>query len=59
LITEYREVDYFLKIEQDGSDSERQAENENIISKLLAISKVITAYTVETQKLKSKNNLIF
>ncbi len=59
LIAEYREVDYFLKIEQDDSDSYRQAENENTIAKLLTISKVITAYTVETQKLKSKNNLIF
>lgn len=59
MLLEYREVDYFLKIEQDGSDNYRQTENENTIAKLLTISKVITAYTVETQKLKSKNNLIF
>ncbi len=59
MISEYREVDYFLKIEQDGSDSHRQAENEKITTRLLTMSKVITAYTVETQKLKSKNNLIF
>ncbi len=59
MLLEYREVDYFLKIEQDGSDSFRQAENEKITTRLLTISKVITAYTVETQKLKSKNNLIF
>ncbi len=59
ILSEYREVDYFLKIEQDGSDSYRQTENENTIAKLLTIPKVITAYIVETQKLKSKNNLIF
>lgn len=59
ILLEYREVDYFLKIEQDGSDSYLQAENENTVAKLLTISKVITAYTVKTQKLKSKNNLIF
>ncbi len=59
ILSEYREVDYFLKIEQDGSNSSRQAENENTIAKLLTISKVVTAYTMETQKLKSKNNLIF
>ncbi|WP_373518785.1 IPExxxVDY family protein [Pricia sp.] len=59
LLLEYREVDYFLKIEQDGSDRYRRAENEKTIAKLLTISKVVTAYTVETQKLKSKNNLIF
>lgn len=59
LLVEYREVDYFLKIEQDGSDSYRQVENENTITALLTIPKVITAYAVETQKLKSKNNLIF
>lgn len=59
MISEYREVDYFLKIEQDGSDNHRQAENEKITTRLLTISKMITAYIVETQKLKSKNNLIF
>lgn len=59
VLSEYREVDYFLKIEQDGSDSYRRAENEKTIAKLLTIPKLITAYTVETQKLKSKNNLIF
>ncbi len=59
ILLEHREVDYFIKIEQDGADNYRQAANENTISKLLTIPKVITAYTVETQKLKSKNNLIF
>ena len=59
LVTEYREVDYFLKIEQDGCDGYREAENANTIEKLLGISKVIAAYAIDTQKLKSKNNLIF
>ncbi|KKN18881.1 hypothetical protein LCGC14_0951400 [marine sediment metagenome] len=59
MIAEHREVDYFLKIEQEGSESHRQAEIERTISKLFAIPKIITAYTVDIQKLKSRNNLIF
>jgi len=59
LVTEYREVDYFLKIELDGCDGYRQTVQTNTVEKLLGISKVITAYPIDTQKLKSKNNLIF
>ena len=59
MVAEHREVDYFLKIEQEGSESQRKVEIEKTISKLFAIPKIITAYTVDIQKLKSKNNLIF
>ena len=59
LVAEHSEVDYFLKIEQDGSQTYRLAELEKIISKVLKIPKIITAYPVKTQKLKSRNNLIF
>ncbi|MBU2907197.1 MULTISPECIES: IPExxxVDY family protein [Arenibacter] len=54
LVPEYRDVDYFLKIEHDELDVE-----ENILKSVLTIPKVITAYLVDASKLKSKNNLIF
>ncbi|MCM4171145.1 IPExxxVDY family protein [Arenibacter sp. TNZ] len=54
LVPEYRDVDYFLKIEHDEIDVE-----EEILKSVLAIPKIITAYVVDASKLKSKNNLIF
>ncbi|MBC8766714.1 IPExxxVDY family protein [Arenibacter sp. BSSL-BM3] len=54
LVPEYRDVDYFLKIEHDEIDVE-----EEILKSVLAIPKIITAYIVDASKLKSKNNLIF
>ena len=54
MVPEYREVDYFLKIEQDNHGN-----MEELVKKLLSIPKIITAYVVETDGLKSKNNLIF
>jgi hypothetical protein len=54
LVPEYRDVDYFLKIEHDELDVE-----DKILKSVLTIPKVITAYLVDASKLKSKNNLIF
>lgn len=54
LIPEYKEVDYFLKIEQDAT-----AMGGNLLKSILSIPKVVLAYYVETENLKSKNNLIF
>jgi hypothetical protein len=54
LVPEYRDVDYFLKIEHDELDVE-----DYILKSVLTIPKVITAYLVDASKLKSKNNLIF
>lgn len=54
LLPEYKESDYLLKIEHEDDDLE-----ERTIKKLLAIPKVITAYILNTDNLKSKNNLIF
>lgn len=54
LVPEYKDVDYFLKIvEEEGLESD------DIVKMLTKIPKVITAYTVSTDKLKSKKNLIF
>ncbi|WP_289645176.1 IPExxxVDY family protein [Maribacter aestuarii] len=54
LIPELKEVDYFLRIEHDSNISQ-----EEIIKKILTAPKIMAAYQVETNKLKSKNNLIF
>ncbi|MBT9187083.1 MULTISPECIES: IPExxxVDY family protein [Zobellia] len=54
MVPEHRDVDYFLKIEQDGFIN-----MENLVRTLQNIPKIITAYAIETDKLKSKNNLIF
>ncbi len=54
LIPEHKDVDYFLKIEDD-----QRVETEEIVRILMSMPKVMTAYLVDTDKLKSKNNLIF
>ncbi len=54
LVKERKEVDYFLKI--DAADETLFSQKINSINQ---IAKVITAYPLETQNLKSKRNLIF
>lgn len=54
LIPEYKEVDYFLKIDDDLEPSKKQ-ELLNIIS---SIPYLVTTYSVDPNQLKSKNNLI-
>lgn len=52
LIPEKKEVDYFLKLEGDEQEIK-------MLSGLLSVPKVITAYRVEPAKLKSRYNLIY
>lgn len=54
LMKEFKKVDYFLKIH----DME-PAHLKNMLFKLNKIPEIITAYSVETETLKSKENLIF
>ena len=55
LLAEFKKPDYFLKIENIEDDL-----NVTHIQALLnTIDNISTAYTVETNKIKSKNNLIF
>lgn len=55
LLPEYKKVNYLLKIETDLTiNKEKQ-----IISKLLKIPQVVTAYSIDVDTLKTKNNLIF
>lgn len=53
LIPEYKDVDYFLKIEQDEDEIDSF-----MLDSILEIPKMITAYQIEINKLKSKQNLI-
>ena len=54
LIPEHKEADYLLKIEHDDDNLEEQT-----VKQLLTIPKIITAYILEVDQLKSKSNLIF
>ncbi|MBL0685426.1 IPExxxVDY family protein [Aquimarina mytili] len=55
LIPELKKVDYFLKIETEASNFS----SKTLLTQMLSISQIITAYSVEYAVLKSKNNLIF
>ena len=54
LVPEYKDVDYFVKIEHDDDFNENM-----LVKSLLTIPKIVTAYSIDAEKLKSKNNLIF
>lgn len=54
LIPEYKEVDYFLKIELGDECLEKDT-----VKSVLRIPNIVTAYLVDTEQLKSKHNLIF
>ncbi len=53
LLPEFKKVDFFLKIENDCYDTEE------ITNKINKIDRVSTVYSVDTNQIKSKNNLIF
>lgn len=53
-LPECKEVDYFLKIEQEDIDLET-----DVLRVLKTIPQIMAAYIIETDKLKSKKNLIF
>jgi len=55
LISEYKKVDYFIKI----SDEIQNVDEKFILNKLQAIPQIITSYTVDPLKIKSKDHLIF
>ena len=55
LLPEFKKVDYILKVENTSSFFNTK----EVVENLLALSHVTTAYTINHNKLKSKNNLIF
>lgn len=54
LIPEHKEIDYFLKIEEEDAYMV-----DDILKALATMPKIITAYELDAENLKSKNNLIF
>lgn len=56
LLPEFKNVDYFLKIE--GSEFDNN-EIQYILFRIKKINNVSAVFTVDTDNLKSKNNLIF
>ncbi|MCB0466082.1 MAG: IPExxxVDY family protein [Aequorivita sp.] len=55
LLPEFKKVDYFLKIYSDFENVTLQS----LVSQLNNIEQIVSAYVVETDNIKSKNNLIF
>lgn len=55
LIPEFKKVNYFLKIFNDGNFINEKS----VISAIQQIPQVVTVYSVDASKLKSKDNLIF
>lgn len=55
LIPEFKKVDYFLKIEASQDNLNLQ----NTVTILNTIETITMVYSVKTDKIKSKNNLIF
>jgi len=55
LISEYNKVDYFIKI----SEEIQNVNEKQILYKLQNIPQIITSYTVDPLKIKSKDHLIF
>lgn len=55
LIPEYKRVSYFLKIDSEYSVSKEKI----ILNNILKIPQVVTAFSVDSSQLKSKDNLIF
>ena len=54
LVPEHKDADFLLKIEHDDYSLEKDT-----VRQLLTIPKIITAYVLGVDQLKSKNNLIF
>ncbi len=55
LIPEYKRVDFFLKVDLQFTEKKIQ----ETISKIKKIKSVSTVYSIDAEKIKSKNNLIF
>ncbi|QLG45485.1 IPExxxVDY family protein [Costertonia aggregata] len=54
LLPEYKDVDYFLKIEEDNVKTEKP-----IVEAVLKMPEIVTAYSIQTNTIKSINNLIY
>lgn len=55
LLPEFKTVDYFIKITSDDG----VVDESNLVKDLIAIPQIITGYRIESEQIKSKDNLIF
>ena len=55
LVPEYKQVNYFLKVDNEYNHTKEKY----ILNRILSIPQIVTAYTVDASQLKSKDNLIF
>ncbi|GAA4801331.1 IPExxxVDY family protein [Litoribaculum gwangyangense] len=55
LLPEYKAVNYFLKIDSEFSFSKEKF----ILNHILSMPQIVTAYSINTNQLQSKENLIF
>jgi hypothetical protein len=56
LVSEYKKVNYFLKISEEEISKTKL---KLVLNKILSIPQIVTAYNVNPEELKSRNNLIF
>lgn len=55
LLPEYKQVNYLLKIENEFNFSKEKY----ILNQILSIPQIVTAYSIHSSTIKSKDNLIF
>ena len=55
LLSELKKVDYFLKIENNHGNLDIS----HVLKSIQSIDRIAAVYTVDPEKIKSKNNLIF
>ena len=55
LLPEYKNVDYLIKI----TNETQQFNQKIVLNKIQSIPQIVTCYTIDTENLKSKDNLIF
>jgi len=55
LVPEFKQVNYLLKVESQVNLNQEKT----ILNKILEIPQIVTAYSIASNKLKSKQNLIF
>jgi len=55
LLPEYKNVDFLIKITNEAQNFNEKM----VLNKIQSIPQIITSYMIDTEKLKSKENLIF
>lgn len=56
LLPEFKKVDFFIKI---TTDDEASIDETELLKKLQGIPQLMTSYSIESEQIKSKDNLIF